>query len=143
MRIALFLVILGAITLASLGVRAEGVRERRPNLISVELGGRAGIGSVQYERYFSNRFGVGVGGMSWGSAGGVMPVYISTIPTGNVHSLYLSAGGTIFWDSDGGGVLPALSIGYQHQSDSGFFLRLSVSTFWIWPLPGLAVGGSF
>jgi hypothetical protein len=137
------LCILGAVLLVPFGAYGEGIRERRPNFVGGELGGRAGIGSIHYERYLNNRFGVGIGGLWLGEAGGVMPLYLSTVPVGNTHSLYLSAGATFGWDSKGGSAWPALSVGYQFQSDGGFFLRLSVETFGLWPLLGISFGGSF
>jgi hypothetical protein len=73
----------------------------------------------------------------------VIPVYISTVPAGDVHALYLSAGVTFLWDSGSGGPLPAISVGYQFQSHGGLFFRLSISTFGIWPVPGVSLGGCF
>jgi hypothetical protein len=130
------------ILLAPLGAHGIGVREQRQNLIGVELGGRAG-GGIYYERYLSNRVGIGAGGILWGDEGGVIPVYISTFPAGDIHALYLSLGVTFGWDSSGGGAWPAISVGYQFQSEGGFFLRLSANTFGLWPMPGIAFGGSF
>jgi hypothetical protein len=112
-----------------MGANGIGIREQRPNLVGGELGGRGGIASVNYERYLSNKLGVGVGGMSWGEAGGVIPVYISIVPAGDIHALYLSAGVTFGWDANEGSGWPAFSVGYQFQSQGGFFLRLSVNTF--------------
>ena len=143
MRFLIWLSLLGIILLVPFGAYGIGVREQRPNLVGGELGGRGGIVSIHYERYLSNRLGVGIGGMSWGEEGGVIPVYISTVPAGDSHALYLSAGMTLMWDSSGGSGWPAVSVGYQFQSQGGFFLRLSVNTFGLWPMPGVAFGGSF
>jgi len=143
MRLPISLCLLGIVLLAPLAARGIGVREQRPNLIGGELGGRAGIVSVNYEHYLSNRFGIGIGGMKWGWDGGVIPVYLSTVPAGDVHALYLSAGVTFLWDNGSGLALPAIGVGYQFQSHAGFYFRLSVGTFGIMPLPAVALGGSF
>ena len=142
MRFLISLCVLSVVLVAPLGAHGIGVREKRPNLIFGELGGRA-LASINYERYLSDRTGFGVGGMYFGSAGGVIPVSVSMIPTGDIHSLYLSAGVTFGWDSSEAFVWPTAGIGYQFQSQRGFFLRLSVSNVGFWPVLGVAVGGSF
>ena len=68
MRFLIWLSLLGIILLVPFGAYGIGVREQRPNLVGGELGGRGGIVSIHYERYLSNRLGVGIGGMSWGES---------------------------------------------------------------------------
>jgi len=47
------------------------------------------------------------------------------------------------WDSNEARVWPTVAVSCQFQSESGFFLRLSISTIAYWPVPGVAIGGSF
>lgn len=140
-------------------VTKAGVRDDRPNLIGGELGGRGVLFSLNYERYFTNDFGLGAGLMAVKTSGGgitVVPLYASFVP-GNTHSPYLSAGATLI---SGGGDLQdwestwllSLSAGYQYQSSGGFFVRPFFSylrameqgsgdPYIVWP--GLTIGGSF
>ena len=137
---------------------AAGVREEHPNLVGGELLGRGFVLTLNYERYLSNNFGLGGGVMGFGTsegAVGIMPLYASFVP-GDVHSLYLSAGGALL---GGGGAVHDYestwimqgSIGYQFQSRNGFVIRPlftfnqatqgSGGGFLVWP--GLTIGGSF
>jgi hypothetical protein len=144
--------------LAPLGAVADGVRDRRPNLVGGELMGRGFALTLNYERFLTNHFGLGGGVMAIGTSSGVIgvaPLYASLL-TGDTHSLYLSAGGAFI---GGGGEVNDYestwvmqgSIGYHFQSDGGFFVRPlftfnqatqgSGGGFLIWP--GITIGGSF
>jgi len=92
----LFLVV--SLLLFPLIAAADGIREERPNLIGGEIGGKAVFYNVTYERYFFNRVGIGAGAMGIGSkegAWGLFPLYLSLVPVGNNHALYLAGGGTL------------------------------------------------
>lgn len=151
----LFLLLL---LLVPLTVQGEGIREQRPNIVGGELVGRAPILTVNYERYFNNIFGIGVGVL--GAANndgffGFLPVYLNLNPVGNTKSLYLSAGINFI----GGGEnledteserLFIFGVGFQYQSTGGFMVRpalyglvpsSSSDDFII--LPGVSLGGSF
>ena len=137
---------------------AAGVRDEKPNLVGGELGGRGIALTLNYERFFSNPFGVGFGVMAIGTSEGlttIAPLYLSFVP-GDTHSLYLGAG--IAFIGDGGSVedyqsetLFQVAVGYQYQSYGGFFVRPlftymvptsdSEGEFLIWP--GITIGGSF
>ena len=133
---------------------AAGVREDRPNLIGGEILGRGFALTVNYERFLNNQFGLGAGFMMIGTSGnaiGVVPVYASYL-SGDMHSLYLSAGTAFFTGSGGseGGRILQGSIGYHFQSPSGFFVRplftvnmdrTGSGELLIWP--GVTIGGSF
>jgi len=141
------------------GVAMPGVRDQHPNLIGGELGGRGLVITLNYERFFTNQFGLGGGLMAIGTSGGmvtIMPLYASFL-SGDTHSLYLSAGATLL---GGGGTVQDYestwlvqgSVGYHYQSTAGFFVRpfftYMVPTeqgtsgeFLVWP--GLTIGGSF
>jgi len=135
-------------------VSAAGVREDRPNLIGGEVLGRGFALTANYERFLNNHFGLGAGFMMIGTSGtaiGVVPVYASYL-SGDMHSLYLSAGTAFFTGSGGseGGRILQGSIGYHFQSPSGFFVRPLFTSnmdrtgsgeFLIWP--GVTIGGSF
>jgi hypothetical protein len=137
---------------------AAGVREDHPNLIGGELMGRGFVLTANYERFLNNHFGLGGGVMAIGTSEGqamIMPLYASFV-TGDVHSLYLSAGGALlgggggFHDYESAWIMQG-SVGYQFQSRGGFFVRplftFNQATsgggggFLIWP--GLTIGGSF
>jgi len=152
------LLVLATVLLAPPTVAAAGVREDHPNLVGGELLGRGLVLTLNYERFLNNHFGLGGGVMAIGTSEGVigiMPLYASFL-TGDVHSLYLSAGGAFL--GGGGSVhdyestwIMQGSIGYQYQSRGGFFLRPlftfnqatagSGGGFLIWP--GMTIGGSF
>lgn len=142
MQFIIVLLLMGTILVEPPVALGDEVREQRPNLVGVELGGR-GLLTMNYERYLSNQYGVGIGGMVFGGAGGVILLYASTVPVGNTHSLYLSGGVGYMWDSYEEAAGPVLSVGYQMQSTGGFFLRLSMNTVGLLPVPGIALGGSF
>jgi hypothetical protein len=155
---ATLLLVLASILIAPLTAAAGGVREDHPNLVGGELLGRGFALTLNYERFLTNHFGLGGGVMAIGTSDGVvgiLPLYASLL-TGNVHSLYLSAGGAFV---GGGGSVQDYestwimqgSIGYQYQSPGGFFVRPlftfnqategSGGGFLVWP--GMTIGGSF
>jgi hypothetical protein len=138
--------------------RSEGIREKRPNIVGGELVGRAPLLTVNYERYFNNVFGIGLGVL--GAANehgffGFLPVYVSLNPVGDDKSLYLSAGINFI----GGGEnledtestqLYIFGAGFQYQAASGFIVRPalyalipSASSDDFLLLPGISLGGSF
>jgi hypothetical protein len=137
---------------------AAQVREQSPNLVGGELMGRGLLVTVNYERFFTNSFGIGAGLMAIGTSdgsGALVPLYVSLAP-GDIHSLYLSAGTTYVGGGDTQDYedtwLMTASVGYQYHSYGGFYVRplftLFVPTadtegddFLIWP--GISIGGSF
>jgi len=144
--------------LAPVSPAAAGVRDDHPNLIGGELLGRGFVATANYERFLNNHFGLGGGVMGVGTSGGtvgIVPLYVSFL-SGNVHSLYLSAGGAFF---GGGGSIHEYestwvmqgSVGYHFQAPGGFFVRPiltfnqatpgSGGGFLVWP--GITIGGSF
>ena len=155
MRQTVLLCLFLALVLAPLGAHAEGIREQRPNLVYGEIGGKAVFFSAGYERYFNNRFGLGVGGVAFGATGGAVgffPVYASLMPVGDIHSMYLSAGITYFagssnWEEGWAEWFGTFSAGYQYQSEGGFFVRPTMSILFkdegFLLIPGVALGGSF
>ena len=143
---------------ASDALATGGVRVDHPNLVGGELMGRGFALTLNYERFLNNQFGIGGGLMAIGTSEGqimIMPLYVSFTP-GDVHSLYLAAGGAFL---GGGGSIQDYestwimqgSLGYQFQSRGGFFVRPlftfnqatqgSGGGFLIWP--GITIGGSF
>ena len=154
MRLGVSLCLVAMIVMAPLGAHAAGIRETRPNLVYGELGGRAVLFSAGYERYLNSRVGIGAGGFGFGNnEGGVglFPVYLSFIPVGDIHSLYLSAGATYLtggsWDESWGTWFGTFSAGYQYQSEGGFFVRPIMTMVYksegFLVLPGVTIGGSF
>ncbi|MBN1163534.1 MAG: hypothetical protein JXB45_03070 [Candidatus Krumholzibacteriota bacterium] len=155
MRILFSLVLLVVIMIAPLGVQGENIRETRPTMVYGELGGRGILYSVNFERYLTPNFGIGAGGMGFGNdegAVGLFPLFVSIIPVGDIHSLYLSAGttaaaGSANWDEIESVWLGTFSAGYQFQSESGIMVRATLNMIykgenWL-IIPGVAVGGSF
>jgi hypothetical protein len=151
--VLLFLVV--TLMLAPLSAHGEGIRDKRPSFVFGEIGGKAILFSAGYEHYLTNNFGLGIGAVGWGGSGGgvgLFPVYVSFIPIGDVHSLYLSAGVTYIagvsnWDADWVEWVGTFSIGYQFQSEGGFFVRPTTNTLFrdgeFVVIPGIAIGGSF
>jgi hypothetical protein len=130
------------------------------NLVSLELLGRAGIYSTNYEHYFRRRFGVGAGIAVWDWSRGehtvIVPVYLSARPIGDKHSLYAGAGATLsrsnltlFSSSRpySNSVFGTASVGYQYRTAGGTIIRPTANLFfkrnsWIvWP--GITIGHSF
>lgn len=153
MRYPIPLCLFVLILLAPASARGGAVREDRPNLIAGELGGKAIIYSVMYERYLHSRVGIGIGGMAWlgDDTAGLIPLTVSLIPVGDVHSLYLSAGvdlivGVADYEEDPP-VLGTFTIGYQYHSHGGLFVRPTLNVIYtdeaLLGFPGLAIGGSF
>jgi hypothetical protein len=136
-RFVVSLSLLAIVLLAPSGSHGVEVREERSNLIGAELGGRSLLG-VGYERYLTNRIGVGA------AVGLLVALSVSVIPVGDIHSLYLSANVVSDWDqSDSDGVLPGLTVAYQFQSETGLFVRAGITTIGWYPVPGVTIGRSF
>ena len=132
------------------------MRAVRPNLVGGELGGRAILYSLNYERFVTPKVGIGAGLMGIGvSEGGVflIPLYVSFTPIGNVHSLYLSGGYTIAgaaadeWGTVESTGFGTAAIGYLYHSEGGFYVKPTITLLFIednfLALPGIALGGSF
>lgn len=138
---------------------AANIREERPNAVGGELLGRGIILTLNYERYFDPHFGVGAGLMTIGTDEGgvfIMPLYVNYL-SGDKHNLFASIGETIL---GGGGSISdyetasftTFALGYQFNSDSGFYVRpfftflnildIEDGNTGVW-WPGLAMGGSF
>ena len=153
-----FLLTIAMLLLIPLEAAAAGVREDHPNLVGGELLGRGFAFTVNFEHFLTNHFGLGAGVMAIGTGEGtvgILPLYASFVP-GDVHSVYLSAGGAFL---GGGGSIHDYestwimqgSLGYQFQSPHGFFVRPvftfnkatagSGGGFLVWP--GMTIGGSF
>jgi hypothetical protein len=153
--ICLIMVMVPATLWAQLSTTPEKIREVHPNLVSGELGGKGIIYSINYERFFAQQFGLGVGIMGFGTSDGavaLIPLYVSLCPVGNVHSLYLSGGITLAvgsdnWDELEQTTLGNASIGYLYQSEGGVFVRPTINLIFkgedFLILPGIAIGGSF
>lgn len=137
------------------------MREERPWIVHAELLGRAGLASLNVERYFNQYVGVGVGlgflpcfdsDICNGNVT-IVPVYLSLNPLGNVHSLYFSIGGVFGLDSNSSFALWVAQLGYQLQLHGGFFLRPTLQLYFkhgtealgldFFPWIGLALGYSF
>ena len=133
------------------------------SIAGVELLGRGVLYSVNYERYFTERAGLGIGAALYPSGNNrlmIVPLYGSWNPVGDRHSLYLGAGTTLAFGSLGS-ILPfgekpsnwsmramgTASVGYQYRSFGGFVIRPTVSFLMlgdqrvIWP--GIILGRRF
>lgn len=131
------------------------VREQNRNLVGGELLGRGVVLTLNYERFFSNQFGLGGGFMGIGASDGfvgVLPLYASVV-LGDSHAFYLSGGTSILFgegsldddfESEAAGTF---AFGYQFHSYGGFFVRplftfiFAEGDFLFWP--GITIGGSF
>ena len=128
-------------------------RERK-NLIGGEILGRGIFVTVNYERYLTDVFSAGIGAFGIGGTDGavfIMPLYAGAT-IGHPHSLYLSAGLTVFGGSSFDGPVdtavdstPVFQIGYQYMAESGFYVRPAINFLsevgiaW----PGFSIGGAF
>ena len=111
--------------------QAQTVSQSEPNLIGVELLGRAFLYSVNYERNITQRFGIGVGMATWEIDNrliGLFPMYLSVTPIGHKHRPYFTAGMTLgmrastFYDSPTAAV-GIIGAGYEYSSDRGLVIR--------------------
>jgi hypothetical protein len=157
-----------ALLLFSTRLQAQSSPPR--NLLGVELLGRGGLYSFNYERMLTERIGAG-GGISvlTVSGGGIfspsrrtttviLPAYISWTPVGRTHSPYLSGGLTLLPRKTREfflrnteyslGTFGTLTAGYQYRSEGGIVIRPFVSRILIeddrdgwWP--GITLGISF
>lgn len=138
---------------APLAAQKDGIRVQRPTLIGGEVGGKALIYCFNVERYFTNNVGIGAGLMGFGTDDGffgLLPIY-GVLALGNIHSLYLAAGGDLAagssnWDTLDSTFIGVASIGYMYHSESGFFVRPTLNLLFkddFLILPGIAFGGSF
>ena len=130
----LTLVVVAVFVTAAAPAESQPVPRDRPNLAGVELLGRAILYSVNYERYVTERVGLGAG-VAVHPGATVVPLYLSLNPVGDRHSLYIGAGVTLGITgrdpSDSDSVaLAVASVGYQYRSRRGFVVRpfLSVLT---------------
>jgi hypothetical protein len=148
-------VLLLAGVLAAASPVSGQVREQRPNLVGGELLGRGIALTLNYERFFTNTFGIGAGLMAVGVNDGwvgIIPLYGSFV-FGDTHAFYLSGGTTLLigdesidddFQSD---AAASIAFGYQYQSSGGFFVRplftvlFDSDYFILWP--GITIGGSF
>ena len=137
-----------------------GVRDERRTLIGSEILGRGVFVTFNMEYFLNNNFGVGGGILAAGTSDGgflILPLYLSVVP-GDVHSVYLGAGLTVFAGTDfgdsGSATVFTASLGYQYHSYGGLFIRptftLLIATedttggsteALLWP--GVTIGGSF
>ena len=143
-----------------LGLTIASMSHAQENIVSVELLGRAAIYSVNYEHYFSRRFGAGAGIAIWGWGSGeftyIVPAYLSVNPIGDKHSLYLGAGATVVRSNFtlftstrpySTTVIGSASAGYQYRKGGGMIIRPATHLFFdrnsfvVWP--GIAIGRSF
>jgi hypothetical protein len=152
--ICLIMVMVPATLWAQSTTTPEKIREAHPNLVGGELGGKGILYSIQYERFFSQQIGIGAGLMGFGTdegAVGLIPLFVSLCPVGNVHSLYLSGGITLAvgadWEEIETTTLGTASIGYLYQSEGGFYVKPTINIVFkgedFLILPGIALGGSF
>jgi hypothetical protein len=146
---------------------AAGIRDEQPNQIVLELGGRMPLIGVDYERWMSDFFGlgIGIGGfpcIECGSANGdgylvaTFPLYLCiNLPLAENHGISLSTGATLGFPGHGQSAFAIswVAAGYQLLSDGGFVLRPSVLLFFntqseghiplAWAWVGLQIGTSF
>jgi hypothetical protein len=134
--------------------------QEQKNLVGIELLGRAGLYSVNYERWTTFRVGLGAGLEYWYFGRDqhtfIAPLYISSNPIGDRHSLYLSAGATVLFSNAtlfsnsrdySSGALGTISGGYQFRSRGGFLIRPTVNYIFdgtrgvVWP--GVTIGRMF
>jgi hypothetical protein len=134
--------------------------QAQQNLVGFDILGRAGIYSVNYERYSRWQVGGG-GGLAYWNIGGqravITPIYISATPLGKTNSVY-AAGGITLGVSNldlisssrpySTTIVGTVTAGYQHKSAGGFVVRPTVtffydrhSAFCCWP--GVMIGHAF
>ena len=122
----------------------------RPNAISFELAGQAGLYSFRYDHQFNDLFGLGAGFSSWNASlffqtykMSIVPVYAQFFMSPAHNHFYISPGldfvsvTTSTYDpladassdkglfqSSGSGVLGKIGFGYEHRGNEGFLFRV-------------------
>lgn len=158
-----------ALPLFSTRLQAQSSPSVPRNLLGVELLGRGGLYSFNYERQLTSRIGAGAGVSVLSLSGAglfspsrsvttvILPTYVSWTPVGRTHSPYLSGGFTLLTSrtrefflgntESTVGAFGTLTAGYQYRSERGIVIRPFVSNifvdegnFW-WP--GITLGVSF
>jgi hypothetical protein len=149
---------------------AEPTRVTYPATLSAEIGGRAGLYSVNFDRVLNDDLAAGIGfgslqaetsgvGNKQGSA--VIPIYLNAYLMRDAGSLYLTAGASLLTSPDsikGKTLTPGslqfssspfmahFGLGYEYRSDVGYLVRLTAYGLVsqnIAPWGGISVGYSF
>lgn len=119
---------------------------QRPNTISLELLGRGGLYSLNYDRTLSDKVAVGAGISRYNiSAGGasagawMLPFYANYYFGKSNHRAFVSAGPTLILASGdmgdgsglvtGSGLAGTLGGGYEYRADNGFLFRAAPYVF--------------
>ena len=127
---ALPLLVVAVLLTTAAPAESQPVPRGQPNLAGVELLGRGGLYSVIYERYVTERVGLG-GGLAVYPGATLVPLYLSLNPIGDRRSLYISAGVTVrvternpeAWLHVDHRALAPVSLGYQYRSRRGLIVR--------------------
>ena len=111
----------------------------KPHAFSIEILGRGGLYSINYDRLVSEQLAVG-GGLSYHSLSGslsgsifLIPVYMNFYFTPGRKHAFLTGGADISIASgtsgtnvfSGSGVLGIVGAGYEYRSEGGFLFRLA------------------
>jgi hypothetical protein len=124
----------GAESLAPGSAVASAPRLAHPGNFGLELGGRAGLYSLQYDYAVSDQVSVGAGaevlppicfdGPCHAPALVAVPLYANVYLSQQESSPFLTAGTTVLL-VDGGHALPVLGLGYELRDRKSFTLRLT------------------
>lgn len=154
-----FLAGLGVLMIACLPASASGtdfsVATSRPNALSVEILGRGGAYSLNYDHSMSDSVGLGVGFAYYGlnvdgvsASIAVIPVYVDYYFSPDNHRGFLTGGVDVViisakidnWGAfKGSGALGVLGGGYEYRGDGGFLFR--VAPYMMVGAGGVAVWG--
>jgi hypothetical protein len=129
---------------------SNNIRATNPNAIHAEVGGRALLYSLSFDRVLSDDLLVGIGvgsvtmndrfGGTSGLSATLVPVYLNYYFMREAGSLFATAGASLVTNSSlvsgltssAGGLqlsssplLPTLGLGYEYRSDPGFLVRLA------------------
>lgn len=149
-----------ALLLGAFALTAEAAES--PNAVSLEILGRGGLYSLNYDRMLTDDFALGAGFSSYSVSSGnsnakalIFPIYGNYYFTGGPHRWFATAGANVIsasgnLDGDaqisGSGVAGTLGGGYEYRGDSGFLFRAAPYVFvgnasglWL----GLSLGYAF
>ena len=136
--------------------------QQHPNSLYLEVGGSAGIYSINYDRLIGSHLGIRIGFSYWadliipGISAQIFPTSLNCFIGNGSSKFELGVGvtyviGEINWFGErasGSVVVPNINIGYRYQSeDGGFLFRLGfmplIGPHEILPWGGLSAGVSF
>ncbi len=143
----------------SAGARAGDTALERPQSLLIELGGRAGLYSLQYDVHVASAVAIGGGVENFGVTGSsvwMFPLYVNAYFAPGPHRPYFTGGVNIaaasgpytttsYFNSTGVGSVSA-GLGYEYRGSNGLLFRATayglVAGSTVTPWAGVSIGAA-